>query len=161
MGQMLSDATGGAGFNPSGPQFQESGLPGGLPPSVSGATATAPGGGSSTDPVAAYAQNHPGGILGALQAGFHKIQDMSQFLGATPKERQQNAMKLAASMKDISSLSQNLKDSTLIRRMLELQMNQQARTPLAMSGGSGGQGISPIGQELAGSGQAAPAWRGF
>jgi hypothetical protein len=110
----------------------------------------------------AQLKQDPSGIMGALSAGFAKIQDFSQFLGDDPKERELNAKKFAALIKDVGSAATNIKDSTLMRRMIEMQMRQAARTPLAMTGGTGGQALSPIPRSFdPGSAASAGAWRGF
>lgn len=104
----------------------------------------------------------PSGMMGALSAGFAKIQDFTQFLGDDPKERELNAKKFAAIVKDVGNVASNVKDSTLMRRMMELQMRQAARTPLAMTGGTGGQALSPIPRSFdPGSAASAGNWKGF
>jgi|SRR5215467_4148474 len=82
------------------------------------------------------------GALGALAAGYDKMQNFASFLGDTPEERANNAKKFAAMVKDIGNLGTSISDSTLMQRM----MKEQMKGPMAITEGqnpSGGVGAIP------------------
>lgn len=81
------------------------------------------------------------GLLGGLQGGFDKMQDFASFLGDTPEERENNAKKFAALVKDIGNMGQSVSDSTLMQRM----MKHAGGGPTAIMEGQGPSGgISAI-----------------
>ena len=108
-----------------------------------------------TSPAGIEEQNQPGFVGPPAQ---QKV-DPSGMMGALSEL---NAKKFAAIVKDVGNVASNVKDSTLMRRMMELQMRQAARTPLAMTGGTGGQALSPIPRSFdPGSAASAGNWKGF
>jgi hypothetical protein len=59
------------------------------------------------------------GLMGGLAKGLDKIQGFSSFLGDTQEERENNAKKFAALVKDIGNVGTDVMESTLMQRMMK------------------------------------------
>jgi hypothetical protein len=70
-----------------------------------------------------------------------KMQDFSSFLGDTTEEREKNAAKFAAMVKDVGNVGRSMADSTLMQRMMTHSMGG---TGTIVDSGGGGQSISPV-----------------
>jgi len=58
-----------------------------------------------------------------MKAGFDKMQGFASFLGDDPKEREINAKKFAALVKDVGNIGKDVSDSTLMQRMMKEGMS--------------------------------------
>jgi hypothetical protein len=81
------------------------------------------------------------GIVGGLSKGLDKIKGMASFLGDTQEERENNAKKFAALVKDIGNVGKDVADSTLMQRMMKEQMGGPA---YISEGASPSGGVSAI-----------------
>jgi hypothetical protein len=66
------------------------------------------------------------GVAGGLSKGLDKIKGFASFLGDSQDERENNAKKFAALVKDIGNMGKDMADSTLMQRLMKESMSGPA-----------------------------------
>jgi len=92
-------------------------------------------------PVPSNLRQGASGALGGLSGALDKVKSFTDFLGDTPEEREKNAQRFAALVKDVGNMGKNISESTLMQRMMKESMK---RPMAALGGGEPAGGVSPI-----------------